>query len=1225
MDTKHLLARTPALLAASTLCLMLPRPSLAQSARPSNDTTSDSSSEDETIELSPFIISASEDAGSYRATSTLAGTRVRTDLRDVASSISVYTKQFLQDTGARNNQDLLVYTTNTEVGGIMGNFSGVAGGGQFSEFGNLLRPQQNTRVRGLDSADNTRDYFLTEIPFDSYNVDRVDLQRGPNSILFGVGSPAGIVNASVNTATFQNSNKIENRLDTHGSARFSADFNYVLIPKTLALRVAALSDETKYQQRQAFNNDHRIFGAAVYEPNIFKGLDGHTSFRVNFERGDISANRPRTLPPVDSITPWFLTGTNEYDDGKGGTVITQNPNKHPVSVQEDIDNIDAYRGNASQGIYPIAYIYPKSNPGRIYWADTVARYNADNGSPTLLQQAGPYASIGIGPNGQPDTGINGLHVYYPSTIATYSTYAQKLIPGGNSYFDKTISDPTIFDFFNNLIDGPNSFQWQKWHAANFAFSQTFFDDRLGVQYAYDRQRYSDGARSFLSNSDTYRLSIDINSDLADGSPNPNFGRPYISNSLEQNNSMTEINRDGHRLTFTGELRASDFLGRGMLASIIGKHVFTGLLSQDNKETHQSYWGISAATPEFAQLFGAPVSLTSHYRSYDYMVYLGDSLKDASSASGANLSPVSTLITPPRSAQVQYFDNHWAKSTNPADPNYVDPAAPYTYTNGTGVVTTATQSENPANFGGWKTTTVNFLNADNGDKDALMTNDTKVYTRIRSRSFTWQGFMFDDAFVPVFGWRRDNISTRTAAGAPDALGVVNTHYDYNDDEMNNHFAAGETKSWGAVLHLPKRLSQKLPLGTDVSVFYNRSSNFKADAPRGDLFGNQIPNPEGRTKEYGFGISTLNDKLTIKVTWYETHVANATLSGGSLGNNSYYLWAVPVWGTAFVANADQGFKGKNDGNAWAWNYAQSDSGQALSPGMPEWENHPSTIAEKAAIEAWRQLPLEQNFFNAYGNEVALINVAAIRAGDWVAADPIWNIKFDNQPTGNGLVGFSGGPQISVDTVSKGQEYEVTAQPVKNWNLTLNVAKTFASRTALAPTIATYIENMTAFFNGPAGDIRLWGSATSKMRDLWHDNIFIPYQVLLAQEGSNVPEQAPWRMNAVTTYNFDQGMLNGAFIGGGFRWEDKRILGYELLDDKSSIDINKPLYGPTDSHFDLWFGYNHKIFKNVNWRIQANLRNLGEKTRLVPVTLEPDGSTGYSRIQGGTEYLLTNTFEF
>jgi hypothetical protein len=54
----------------------------------------------------------------YKMMSTLAGTRVRTDLRGLASSVSVVTEGFLRDTGATNNKDLLVYTPSTEVAGL---------------------------------------------------------------------------------------------------------------------------------------------------------------------------------------------------------------------------------------------------------------------------------------------------------------------------------------------------------------------------------------------------------------------------------------------------------------------------------------------------------------------------------------------------------------------------------------------------------------------------------------------------------------------------------------------------------------------------------------------------------------------------------------------------------------------------------------------------------------------------------------------------------------------------------------------------------------------------------------------------------------------------------------------------------------------------------------------------------------------------------------------------
>ena len=108
--------RTLALLRALTVTSALgfavaPRFAVAQTA-PGSDTTTTTttttaptSQEGPTV-LSPFIVDASEDKGSYRANSTLGGTRVRTDLKDVASAISVVTAQFLQDTGAKNQEDL---------------------------------------------------------------------------------------------------------------------------------------------------------------------------------------------------------------------------------------------------------------------------------------------------------------------------------------------------------------------------------------------------------------------------------------------------------------------------------------------------------------------------------------------------------------------------------------------------------------------------------------------------------------------------------------------------------------------------------------------------------------------------------------------------------------------------------------------------------------------------------------------------------------------------------------------------------------------------------------------------------------------------------------------------------------------------------------------------------------------------------------------------------------
>src|SRR5205823_2367162 len=101
---KRLTAWDRGLLAASALCLVTAPYLRAQTAP-----AAAKPDEEETIVLSPFVVEASGDIG-YQAKETLAGSRVRTELKDIASSISVVTSKFLQDTGVKNNQDLLVYT-----------------------------------------------------------------------------------------------------------------------------------------------------------------------------------------------------------------------------------------------------------------------------------------------------------------------------------------------------------------------------------------------------------------------------------------------------------------------------------------------------------------------------------------------------------------------------------------------------------------------------------------------------------------------------------------------------------------------------------------------------------------------------------------------------------------------------------------------------------------------------------------------------------------------------------------------------------------------------------------------------------------------------------------------------------------------------------------------------------------------------------------------------------
>jgi hypothetical protein len=165
-------------------------------------------------------------------------------------------------------------------------------------------------------------------------------------------------------------------------------------------------------------------------------------------------------------------------------------------------------------------------------------------------------------------------------------------------------------------------------------------------------------------------------------------------------------------------------------------------------------------------------------------------------------------------------------------------------------------------------------------------------------------------------------------------------------------------------------------------------------------------------------------------------------------------------------------------------------------------------------------------------------------------------------------------------------------------------------------------------------MWGGYTDQgaWAQAFTSNLWAPYNVQKALTGSDQPELRKWHFNAISNYTFDRGALKGFNAGGAFRWEDRPTLGFGIHnaqitpDSKLWIaDVNQPLKGPADKHFDLWVGYEHKLSSKVHWRLQLNLRNVGEKVRLVPITLLPDGSVAQSRIQEGTTYELSSKFSF
>lgn len=1183
---------------------------------------------DEVIELTPFEVSGKNDVG-YAAASSLAGNRLNTDLRDVGSAISVVTAQMLRDLAATSNESLLQYTTNTEVGNIYGNMANAGSGTLLDENSKFTNPNQNTRVRGLVSADTTIDYFLTDIPWDSYNVDRVDFQRGPNAILFGLGSPAGIINAGTRMAGYKNKGSVEVRYSRFGSIRGSLDVNQVILDKQLALRIDALDNKEKFQQKPSFQNDKRIYGALRFDPAFLNKGSAHTSLKANFEQGQIRSNRPRTLTPGDGITPWFLTGTATGYNADGSTFQYNNLNRKGFDARGLEDGNfggfpnkgefnKTYNGTAGPGTPPSGTLNPYWQPwlggqfAASYFGNPLAIFPNGQSSANNMMGLEPSTIRGIGPTGAIDRGIGGIPFSRAASITLYRDISKKVnLPGAKFGLTRsiTLQDPSIFDFYDNLLDGPNKNEWQNFHRFDVNLEQTFLNGDLGFQAAYDKQHYDNGQLTLMS-ARSLQVYVDVIQTLADGTTNPNFGRAFIADD-GTGGSQSFVDRETMRLTAYARHNFDEGAHRSLLTRILGKHTLTGLYSDDARlSSFRSFVHYVADNgyKDFVNGFGsAPSPIDSTTRKVQQIIYLGNSLANVTTASGANIpAPSATAVV--SSGSIRAFDSTWiATNVNPADP-WENPLYPVGHP-----FRTSTQSENPANYRGWINTPITITDSEAGFRDQNTNFASKGKNTVQSKALNWQGYFWDGTFVGMFGYRKDTSKAWSVTATRDLENRPILDPQSYKLPVTPIIVSDSSKSWSGVFHINQLLHQKLPL--NVSLFYNRSQNFQPLAGRVGALGNPLPAPKGKTTDYGVMVSTKDDKYSVKFNIYKTQVQDANTTSGF--SSQFFL------GQVFT-------EGQSSRNRFLFEVSDPARPETFHSGDPnQWIYQPglgqtadqAVAAMKADVAGWDALikSLPPEFLTAWRIDTNQTNVSQLKAITY------------SQP--NGLT-------VTEDNVSKGLELELYAQPIHGLRLTVNASKSEAVRTNVGdPTWNALVNQINTTLNTtPAGSLRGNANASSAtVLERWNANFWASWLSVKGQENSAVPELRKWRANAIANYDFSTGVLKGVNMGAGLRWQDKVIIGYTpkyFIGDKETdpftattvkYDLSKPFYGPAETNIDLWVGYTHRINKTLNWRTQLNVRNVGKKNSLIPITVQPDGTVAAWRIAPTMLWTLSNTVEF
>ncbi|MDO8539035.1 MAG: hypothetical protein Q7S40_01230 [Opitutaceae bacterium] len=275
----------------------------APTAPPPGETTG------EVVQLSPFEVDGSRDKG-YTAESTLSGSRLNMALDDVAQSVAVFTPQFLEDIGAENVNDILLYAVNSEPYLEEDKLDSNNQIGSEISF----RPNGSSNIRG-QMGSVTVDYMASGGDADTYNTSRAELSQGPNAILFGFGGAGGVLNFTTESANLQRESlRLRSIVGSWGKRRFELNANRPIIKQKLGVRLMALADGADSWRKDGWSSQRRATLSATYRPLK------NTNINASFEKARTKGSFSIAQGAQDGYSEWVeRIGSATYPFGRDGT------------------------------------------------------------------------------------------------------------------------------------------------------------------------------------------------------------------------------------------------------------------------------------------------------------------------------------------------------------------------------------------------------------------------------------------------------------------------------------------------------------------------------------------------------------------------------------------------------------------------------------------------------------------------------------------------------------------------------------------------------------------------------------------------------------------------------------------------------------------------------------------------------------------------------------------
>ena len=202
-----------------------------------------------------------------------------TPIINVPQSLTIVTDEEMLEKGMRSIGDIVRYTPGVNTSQGEGHRDAV-----------VFRGVRSTADFFQDGARDDVQYFRS-----LYNVEQVEILRGPNALLFGRGGTGGALNRVTKTAIIgDSSSSINLGMDSFGAFDVAADINMDM-GDTMALRVNVHSD-TLENHRDYYDGDRLGFN-----PTLRMKLSPETTLDLSYEHIDHERFIDRGIPTANNV------------------------------------------------------------------------------------------------------------------------------------------------------------------------------------------------------------------------------------------------------------------------------------------------------------------------------------------------------------------------------------------------------------------------------------------------------------------------------------------------------------------------------------------------------------------------------------------------------------------------------------------------------------------------------------------------------------------------------------------------------------------------------------------------------------------------------------------------------------------------------------------------------------------------------------------------------------